>query len=145
MSYELYIPPIRRGNNATNGRFTKGHVPANKGRKWDEYMSKRAQRRASKGWANLDKFRPKKRPDNCSRCRVQIVAVKENGTWCVLPYIGAAGEWIGGCRENVRRCCQSNRERHVNKKTGKVNTDHKYLGVRFYYESDNIWTTKVKL
>ena len=108
-------------------------------------MSKRAQRRASKGWANLDKFRPKKRPDNCSRCRVQIVAVKDDGTWCVLPYIGAAGEWIGGCRENVRRCCQSNRERHVNKKTGKVNTDHKYLGVRFYYESDNIWTTKVKL
>lgn len=145
MSYELYIPPIRRGNNVTNGRFIKGHVPANKGRKWGEYMSKRAQRRASKGWANLDKFRPKKRPDNCSRCRVQIVAVKDDGTWCVLPYIGAAGEWIGGCRENVRRCCQSNRERHVNKKTGKVNTDHKYLGVRFYYESDNIWTTKVKL
>ena len=72
-------------------------------------------------------------------------AVKDDGTWCVLPYIGAAGDWIGGSRENVRRCCQSNRERHVNKKTGKVNTDHKYLGVRFYYESDNIWTTKVKL
>lgn len=107
-------------------------------------MSKRAQKRASRGWANLDKFRPKTRPDNCRRCRVQVVAVKDDGTWCVLPYIGAAGEWIGGSRENVRRCCQSNKKRHINKKTGEVNTDHKYLGVRFYYENDDVWTTKIK-
>lgn len=144
MSYELYIPPLRPSNNPTNGHFIKGHVPANKGKKWSEYMSKRSQKRASKGWANLDKFRPKTRPDNCRRCRIQVVAVKDDGTWCVLPHIGAAGEWIGGSRENVRRCCQSNKKRHVNKKTGKINTDHKYLGVRFYYESDNIWTSKVK-
>jgi hypothetical protein len=144
MGYELYLPPLPPGNNPTNGRFAKGHTPANKGKKWGEYMSKRAQRRASKGWANLDKFRPNTRPDNSARCRCQVVAVKDDGTWCVLPYIGAAGEWIGGCRENVRRCCKSNKKRHVNKKTGKVNTDHKYMGVRFYYESDSIWTTKIK-
>lgn len=145
MSYgELYLPPEQKGYNPTNGRFLKGHVPANKGKKWSEFMGKRAQKRAMKGWKNLDKFRPKERPDTAGRCRKQVIAVKDDGTWCVLPYIGAAGEWIGGSRENVRRCCQYNQERHVNKKTRKVNTDHKYLGVRFYYESDSIWTTKIK-
>ena len=34
-------------------------------------------------------------------------------------------------------------ERHVNKKNGKVNTDHRYKGVRFYFETDSIWTTKI--
>ena len=26
----------------------------------------------------------------------------------------------------------------------KVNTDHKYMGIRFYFESDNVWTTKIQ-
>ena len=90
MSYELHLPPLRPDRNPTNGRFLKGHEPANKGKKWGEYMGRRAQKRAMKGWANLDKFRPRSRPDNCDRCRVQVVAVKDDGTWCVLPYIGAA-------------------------------------------------------
>jgi len=145
MNYgELYIPPIRKPYNPTNGQFLKGHEPHNKGKRWDEWMSKRGQRRVRKGWVNLSEYRPKTRPDTAERCRVQVIAVMDDGTWLVLPYIGAAGEWIGGCRENVRRCCQFNRRRHINKKTGAVNTDHKYKGVRFYYESDSIWTTKIK-
>jgi hypothetical protein len=24
-----------------------------------------------------------------------------------------------------------------------VNTDHRYKGIRFYFESDNVWTTKI--
>ena len=131
-------------HNPVNGQFLKGHTPHNKGRKWNEYMGKRMQKRAAKGWANLDKYRPKTRPDNCGRCRLQVVAVFDDGKWTVLPYIGAAGEWIGGNRENVRRCCQLNKARHRNKNTGAVNTDHRYKGVRFYYEKDNIWLTKIK-
>ena len=146
MSYgELTLPPIRPKYNLKNGRFLKGHVPTNKGKPWSLWMSKRGQRRSAKGWKNLDKYRPTTRPDNAGRCRKKVIAVMDDGTWCVLPYIGAAGEWIGGNRENVRRCCQCNQERHVNRKTGKVNTDHKYKGVRFYYERDNIWTTKIQL
>ena len=145
MAYgELTLPPIRLSYNKQTGRFMKGHTPANKGKKWSEWMGKRAQKRAAKGWANLDKYRPTTRPDNAGRCRKQVIAVLDDGRWCVLPYIGAAGEWVGGNRENVRRCCQYNLRRHVNKKTGAVNTDHKYKGIRFYYESDNIWTLKVK-
>ena len=56
MSYgELTLPPVWTGINKQNGRFLKGHVPANKGKKWSDYMGKRAMKRAAKGWKNLDK------------------------------------------------------------------------------------------
>lgn len=141
---ELYIEPERKNYNLVNGQFVKGHTPHNKGKRWGDYMKKSSQRRSAKGWRNLDIYRPKTRPDNAGRCRKAVVAVNDDGQWVVIPHIGAAGEWIGGSRENVRRCCMSNAERHVNQKTGKVNTDHRYMGIRFYYESDNIWTTKIK-
>ena len=48
MNHELWLPPVRV--NPINNRFQKGHVPANKGKKWDEYMPKQSQRRAAKGW-----------------------------------------------------------------------------------------------
>ena len=146
MSYgELYIAPVWTGINKQNGQFLKGHTPHNKGKRWSDYMGKRAMKRAMKGWQNVISHRPKMRPDTAGRCRVPVVAVRDDGTWCVLPYVGAAGEWVGGCRENVRRCCQCNRARHVNKKTGAVNTDHRYMGIRFYYESDSQWIQKIKM
>ena len=37
-----------------------------------------------------------------------------------------------------------NEERRVNKKTGKVNTDHRYMGIRFYFDSDSEWMKKIK-
>lgn len=136
-NWELSIPPVRRSHHAKTGQFLKGHVPFNKGKKWDEYLPKRTQKRISKGWKNLDKYRPTSRPDNAGRCRKPVIAVMDDGKWCVLPYIGAAGQWVGGNRENVRRCCK------LNQQHGK-NTDHRYMGVRFYFESDNIWIEKIK-
>lgn len=35
---ELTLPPVWTGINKQTGRFLKGHVPANKGKKWSEYM-----------------------------------------------------------------------------------------------------------
>jgi len=117
-------------------------------------MGKRAQKRAAKGWKNLDLHRNKNgRPDNAGRCRKQVVAVMDDGSWRWFPYIEAAAEWIGMRRENVGRCCRSNQSRKVCKHNwrpgqpkgaSRVNTDHKCKGVRFYFESDDIWTTKVK-
>lgn len=146
MAYgELYLPPEVPKRNAVNGQFLKGHVPHNKGKKWSDYMGKRAQKRAAKGWKNLDLHRNKNgRPDNAGRCRKQVIAVMDDGTWKVFSYIGSAWSWIGGSRENVGRCCRCNAARHKNKKTGAINTDHKYMGVRFYFEDDNIWTTKIR-
>ena len=153
MSYgELTLPPIKTGINKQNGQFLKGHVPANKGKKWDDYMGKRAQKRARRGWKNLERHRPKTRPDNAGRCRKQVVAVMDDGSWLVFPYIGPAAEWVGGSRENVGRCCRLNQVKRVCKRDwrpyhpkgmGLVNTDHRYKGVRFYFESDDVWTAKI--
>lgn len=52
-SYELTLSPERPTRNAVTGRFMKGFVPANKGKKWDDFASKKAQRRMKKGWKNL--------------------------------------------------------------------------------------------
>lgn len=149
MSYgELTFPPIWTGRNNVTGRFLKGHEPHNKGKKWSDYMGKRAMKRAMKGWQNVISHRPKTRPDTAGRCRKQVIAVMDDGSWLLFPYIGPAAEWVGGSRENVGRCCRCNQSRKRLKKpwghpSDKVNTDHKYMGIRFYFESDNVWTTKI--
>jgi len=139
----LYIPTDWTRVNPHNGQFMKGHEPKNKGRKWDEWADKKAQRSMKKGWKNLDKYRPKERPDTAGRCRKEVVAVRNNGKYHIFDYLGAAAEWLGGSRENVGRCCRYNKARHINRKTGKVNTDHQYKGVRFYFADDPIWMEKI--
>jgi hypothetical protein len=127
----------------------KGHEPKNKGRKWCEYMSEEGQKRAAKGWKNLDKYRNRNgRPDTAGRFKKEVVAVRNNGTYHIFAYIGLAAEWLGGNRENIGRCCRLNRSRKALKKpwgadAGKVNTDHQYKGVRFYYADDPIWMEKI--
>ena len=140
---ELYIPPPRPTRSPATGRFLPGHVPANKGRKWSEYLSKRKQKRCAKGWKNLDIYRPTTRPDTAGRCRKQVIAVTDDGKFCCFRFVKPAAEWVGGSRENVGRCCRLNQERHINRKTGRVNTDHRYMGVRFYFETDSIWMKKI--
>lgn len=140
----LYIPLEWEKRSPNNGRFLKGHQPANKGRKWSEWMSEEGARNSSKGWSNLEKYRNiNGRADNAGRCRKEVVAVRNNGEFRVFDYILAAAEWIGGIRENVGRCCRENQARHVNRKTGRVNTDHQYKGVRFYFSDDPIWMDKI--
>jgi hypothetical protein len=155
MSYgELTLPPVWDGINKQTGRFLKGHVPANKGKKWSDYMCKRAQKRCAKGWKNLDKHRNKNgRADTAGRCRKQVVAVMDDGSWLLFHYIGPAAAWVGGSRENVGRCCRYNQAKKVCKHdwrpgqakgASRINTDHRYMGIRFYFENDNVWTTKIK-
>lgn len=132
----------------------KGHTPANKGKTWDEFMSKKGQRNARKGWKNLDIHRNKNgRPDTAGRCRKKVVAIRDNGTFTVFDYIGSAAQAVGGSRENVGRCCRENASGKVlkhewgrgrKKGSSLINTDHKYLGIRWYFEKDfNIWKTKI--
>ena len=147
----LYIPTDWTRVNPKNGQFMKGHEPKNKGRKWDEWASKKSQRSMRKGWKNLDKYRCKEHP-NAGRKRKEVVAVRNNGTHHIFSFIGAAAEWIGGSRENVRRCCRENQSRRekkhdwapgFSKGTSRVNTDHQYKGVRFYFADDPIWMEKI--
>lgn len=143
-SYELTLAPVRPQRNAVTGRFMKGHIPANKGRKWNEWASKRSQKKMQKGWVNLITHRPKKRADTAGRCRKPIIAVREDGRFMFFKDSFVAGQWCGGRRENVNRCCRDNQQRKVNLKTGKINTDHQYMGIRWYFESDTAnWQTKI--
>ena len=151
-AFELHLPPKRPKYNIHNGQFLKGHEPHNKGKKWDDYMSKRGQRRAAKGWKNLEKYRPKERPDTAGRCRKKVVGVTDDGKFRIFPRLQDAAEWCGGSRENVGRCCRHNQSRKECKHDWRpgqckganvVNTDHKYMGIRFYYYSDPIWWYKV--
>lgn len=141
-SYELYIPPEIPVRNTINGRFTKGYIPHNKGKKWDDFMSKEAQQRASAGWVNLRKYRI--RPENSGRAKRKVVAIDDDGRWIVFKHVRFAAYSLGGNSSNVSRCCRFNASRHVNKKTGKVNTDHKYMGYRLYFEDDINWLKKIK-
>jgi hypothetical protein len=61
----------------------------------------------------------------------------------MFPESKAAATWCGGNRYNLNRCCREN-ERTTLTKGGKVNDNHKYLGVRWYFESDDKWTLKIK-
>ncbi len=143
---ELYIPEhiVIGGRNPVNGQFMRGYVPTNKGRSWDEWLPKKSQRRCRRGWKNLDKYRCKGHP-NAGRPRLPVVLVRDDGTFTIFPYLNCCAEALGGNEPNVRRCCVLNGSLVVNKKTGRVNSDHKYMGVRLYYEKDtDIWMSKIK-
>lgn len=147
---ELYIEPVRLYRNPKNGRFLKGLIPKNKGKKWDEYMSKDAQMRASKGWVNLEKYRfaPRDRT-NAGRRKKKVVAVDDDGRWCVFDSIADAKRKTGFNRENIRRCCKQNEGKGVihdtkGRMTVRVNTDHKFMGLRWYFEAGETWMRKIK-
>lgn len=139
-AYELRVSDVPLQRNPLNGRFLKGHTPANKGKKWDEYMSRRAQQRARRGWKNLDLHRSRGGPGRPDK---PVVAVNDAGKWIYFPSCAEAGRLLGIRYENIRRCCRENETGTKNHK-GQINTDHKYKGVRFYFESDEKWTTKIK-
>ena len=152
MSTELFIPPtyakishIVNGINTDTGRFVKGHEPHNKGKSWNEYLTKRQQKRASKGWANLDKVRPKHRPDVEAYCAKKVVGVEDNGHFKVYKSCCSASRTLKASQGALSRCCRLNSNPQVNKKTGKLNTDHRYLGIRWYFESDDVWIHKIAL
>ncbi len=154
MSYgELTMAPAWTGVHAKTGQFLKGHVPHNKGRHWSDYMSTRAMKRSAKGWKNLELHRGENGRKTGGRNRKKVVAVSDDGRWMMFGSLRDAWLWLGrGSRENVGRCCRSNALKRVckhnwrpgqTKGANPVNTDHKYYGFRFYFDNDEVWTTKI--
>lgn len=153
-NYELQLEPVRLDRNPINGRFLKNHTPHNKGKTWDECMSKRSQRRCRKGWKNLLKRKNRKKAlvkseGKRGRKKRKVIAVFEDGRFTYFESLSDAAKITGNRCPNIRRCCTLNKERktlynrHGNL-TGKVNTDHHCKGIRFYCEDDPIWMTKIK-
>ena len=144
---ELTLGPVYTGVNYKTGQFMKGHKPHNTGKRWSDYLSESAQKRCMKSLASHRKGRP--RPDVSARCRKPIVALFDDGKWTLFPHSIAAAKWAGGNRENIGRCCRMNMAKKVlrdthGRCTGKVNTDYRYKGVRWYFESDDTWTEKIR-
>lgn len=133
-SYELYLPKERHTRNAVTGQFLKGNEPHNKGKHWGDYIGKRKQKRCMKGWKNIELHRG--HHDISEVRKQQVVAVGYKGNWLVFPSCTEAANWCGSTASNISRCCRWNKER---RKT----SDYKVKGIRFYYENDNIWLSKI--
>jgi hypothetical protein len=127
-NYELYIP-FERPMRDTRGRFRKGHAPFNKGKRWDEYLTKFEQRCCSRGWANLEKYRK-----GCACAgsnRRAVVAILDDGTFVGRFESAAAARLAGTWARNINLCCQRQR-----KHAGKT-ADGRRL--QWFYESDDEW------
>ena len=107
-------------------------------------MSKEGQERSKRGWSNLDRFRSQNAHLHGGKPKRKVIGLHDDGRLIVFPSIEEAARWRKGHPADVRRCCLDNRSLAVNKRNGKVNTNHKYLGMRFYYEDDiDIWKNKI--
>ena len=143
---ELYIEPERKPYNPTNGRFLKDHVPHNKGKKMEEWMDGRKMKKVKRlAIENLENARShNKRSDKAGRPKKAVIAVYDDGTFRMFGCVSMIPKAIGLGKENVARCCRENASGRTNQKTGKVNTDHRVGGIRFYFENDKNWIQKIK-
>ena len=128
----LYLDTERIDRNKVNGQWLKGHKSPLKGRKRSEYMSKKTDERLKR----IGGERLKSSPKVGARKR-KVIAVSDDGRWTLFSSMTRAASKIGGIGQNISRCCRQNA------KHGR-NTDHKYMGIRFYYEDDNIWQKKIE-
>lgn len=140
-----YIQPKRKG------RFKKGHVPYNKGKKWDDYLPKEMQTKYLKHLKRVQfkKGHPSYRPETAGRPKKKVIAVYDDGRFVVIPSIKKAADLMGVTSDSIYYTCKRNRARKMlrnphGKPLNKINTDYRTRGIRFYFEDDPIWMTKIK-
>lgn len=152
LDMELYLPAERPQRNPTNGQFLAGHKSLTKGIPRTKWMGKAKDQRLRKEAAK--RFREQKHPENAGVPKRRVVMVTDKGKFFLFNSICDAAKAVGLEPGNIGRCCRQNAARKVKQRTwtkftkkeegNKVNTDHRYKGVRWYFEDDNIWTTKIK-
>ena len=137
-AYELRTGELARANYRDNGRFAKGHKPFNKDKKWDDYLSPEMQKKVKEiGIKNLHPPKGGRKAPNGK----PVISIDSEGRMRRHETITHAAVFFGNMRENIRRCVSLNHSMRPNKKTGKVNTNHRYMGIRFYYEDDvHLWS-----
>ena len=139
-AYELILTEAPR-----NGRFRKGNIPHNKGKRWQDYMSKSAQRRAKRGWNNLIEHR--KNGACAGWNRRAVVAVTEDGVFVGRFASGAEAGRLTGIQEcNILACC-GRKPRRVKIRGKEYYCIRKHAGktidgrrLRWFYEDDDSWT-----
>lgn len=95
-------PPLRNKKEKYPSRFKPGHVPATKGKKWDEIMSKDKQDNCKKGWKNIIEHRAPHSP-NSGRKKIPVVQLDPETLKEVARFedIASAGRSTGVC--NIQR------------------------------------------
>ena len=121
MSYELYIPRTITVN-PINGQFLKGHVPHNKGNRWEDYMD---MSKASRIKKNLELGRKQGNPSMAGWNAKPVVAIKDGRLRGVYKSSNDAERKTGVCARNIRTVCAGKRRRAG--------------GYEWYYENDNRW------
>jgi hypothetical protein len=118
---ELYLEPIRPKYNPKNGRFLKGNVPHNKGKKWTDYMDMRKARKVKRiGMMNL-----RGRSDIGGWNKRQVIGIK-NGQFFVFESATKAAKILEIERRNISHCCKGKRK-HCG-------------GFRWFFEKDyHLW------
>lgn len=135
---ELRLAPQPVSRNV-KGQFTKGHKPYNKGKKWEDYMSKRQLERARRSACkNIARARLM-RVNYPGRPTKKIIAVDERGQWTCFESIKDASLKLDIDKSNISRCAGLNLKAE---REGLINTDHHCYGIRFYYESSLLWFQK---
>ena len=152
MGYELYIEQTRPERDLTNGRWLPGHKAPNKGMKRTDFMSARNDRKLKRMGA--ERFRKLKRSESSGVPKRRVIAIDSDWHFSAFSSIGEAGRMLGLSRHNIGRCARENEKKRIKTRPwgngitknegGSINTDHKYKGIRFYFDDDEIWTTKIK-
>lgn len=141
-SYELRTGSLTKSDFRNRGKFTKGHTPWCKGRSWSEWMPEEHQARVKAiGLKNLEKGHSHD-PRGWATYYHPVIAIDAEGRMSRFEGIKQAAEHFRCCRCNISRCCRLNRQ--GTEPTGtrqRINTDHRYMGIRFYYEDDvQLWS-----
>lgn len=116
---ELYIPPIRHNKNLTTGRYMKGSIPHNKGKKWDEWLSKDMQEKIKRGLA-----RPVKNRYNVGGWNKKaVIMIDSEGNRAYFESAEEVSRRTGIHSACIKRVCSKERKQ-----------TH---GCRFFWFSDN--------
>lgn len=93
--------------NAITGQFLKGHVPHNKGKKWEEWMDMRKAKRVIRiGTKNLRRGNPNLGGWN----KKKVVSVADDGSYKLYLSATSAAYMTGFKRENIGKCCRGKRK-----------------------------------
>lgn len=119
---ELRLGDERPQYNPINGRFLKGHVPHNKGKKWSEWMDGRKQKKVRRilkknihGRHNIGGWNKR-----------AVIMLDNEGNHAYFESSAAAGRATGITARNIRYVCDKKRK-HAG-------------GYRWFWFDDNDWT-----
>ena len=104
---ELYIPNEPFKYNKLNGRFLKGNVPHNKGKKWEDYMDMRKAKRIKR--IAMQNLKPNMNIGGWNK--KQVIGIKEGRIVGVFESSISAANTHSIIARNIRHCCEGKRKR----------------------------------